>query len=396
MKKIIYLLIVLSPVFLLAKNKTWTCINEKGETVFTIEAISVSEFSNGLARVYKNTLVNNKWMTGYGFIDKTGKVVIECNLKKAQDFHGDVTWVQFKDQDFYSLIDKTGKVIPTKPYKKVGYFYPFQQDITAVFDEEGKMGFIDATGKEIIPCKYVGASYFEDGLVSVCDYNSVKGEYGFIDKTGKVVIPLKFVQAGFANFHNGLARVKKQGKTVLIDKTGATVFSTTKGAIGGHNKGLVLVSTKPNRNGWGWVNFKNELIINPVYEHAENFNDAGYAVVEKNKLKGVIDTTGKVVIELKYEIMYDDIVRDGYFLGMYPNETPKSLYESKKDYYDADLKLVNTENIKHIYQAKGGPLLPFVDSNEKYGYLSRNFEVVINPVYQKAEAFSEGLAWVLQ
>jgi hypothetical protein len=118
MKKIIFLLIVLSPVFLLAKNKTWTCINEKGETVFTIEAISVSEFSNGLARVYKNTLVNNKWMTGYGFIDKTGKVVIECNLKKAQDFHGDVTWVKFKDQDFYSLIDRTGKVIPQNPTKK--------------------------------------------------------------------------------------------------------------------------------------------------------------------------------------------------------------------------------------------------------------------------------------
>ena len=395
MKKLLLCLILLISITLSAQNKTWMCINEKGETVFTIDAISVYEFHSGLARIYKNTLVNNQWITGYGFIDRTGKIVIECNLAKAQDFDVSHTWAMYKNQDYYTLIDKKGKAVPAKNYKKVGYVYDNQPNRFAVYEDD-KMGFIDSTGKEIIPCKYIGAEAFQEGLASVCNYNSVKGEYGFINENGEEVVPLKFIQAGQSHFYQGLARASVQGKTVLINKKGEIAFRTAKGNIQGNRNGLICIFTKPNRKGWGWINFKDQFVIQPVYDYADDFNEDGYAIVEKNGLKGIIDTTGKVVLDLKYETVYDDISKDGRIMGVYPTDQPTSLLNSKIDYFNADFKLVNTENVKYIYPAKGGKLMPYLDTNGKQGYLDRNFEIAVEAIYSKTGNFSEGLAWVIK
>jgi hypothetical protein len=395
MKKILLPLIILFSFSATAQNKTWICLNEKGNVVFSIEAVSVSDFHNGLSKVYKNTLIKNAWVSGYGFIDKTGKVVIECNLPKAQDFFGPYTWVQYKNQDYFSLIDRKGNVIPTKKYSKTDYFYPFQQDVCAVYEDE-KMGFVDTTGNEIIPCKYLGSTTFEDGLASVCNYNSVKGEYGYINKKGEEVIPLKFVQAGQSSFFKGLARASVLGKTVLINKEGKIVFKTLKGNIQGHNHSLITVFTKPNRKGWGWLNFKDQFVIKPEFDYANDFSEEGYAIVEKNGLNGLIDTTGKVVIDFKYETLYAAISEDGFYLGAYPGKESTTMMDAKKDFFNSNFELVNTENISYIYSARGAILMPFTDKNNKYGYLNRNFEVVIKPEYTRANPYSEGMAWVLK
>lgn len=393
-KGIIFLLAVLFNVALFAKNKTWTCINENGETMFRIEAIYVSDFSNGLAKVYKNTLVNNQWVTGYGFVNPKGEVVIPCNYKDAKDFESTVTWVKRTGEEFYTLIDQKGNVIPTKPYEKVKNFYDFQQDVCAVY-EDGKMGFIDKTGKEVIPCKYIGSSAFSEGLASVCLASSVKEAYGYINKKGEEVIPLKFVQAGTSDFRNGLARASVDGKTVLIDKSGKVVFKTDKGNIQGQNFGLITVITKPNRKGWGWINFEDEFVIKPEYDYAMNFNEDGYAIVEKRGLKGVIDTTGKVVIPLEYETVYADITKDGFFAGVRPSKSEGvSMANAQKDYYDKDFNEIDLTGIKYIMGARGGNRIAFSTMDGRLGYFDRNFEIAIPAQYSKANFFNEGYAWV--
>jgi hypothetical protein len=376
-----------------AKNKTWTCINEDGDDMFSIQAISVSDFHNGLAVVYKNTLVNNQWVRGDGYVNKKGEVVVACDLDKAQNFNADVAWIKREGEDFYRLIDKTGRVIPTKKYKKVGTFFKSDLGRCAVY-EDGKMGFIDETGKEVIPCIYTGSSSFTEGLACVALASSVKGEYGFINRDGEVVIPLKFIQAGTSSFRNGLARATVAGKTVLIDKEGNVAFKTKNGNIQGVMYGLISVITKPNRKGWGWINFKDEFVINPTYDYAINFNEDGYGVVEKNELKGMIDTTGKVILPLKYETIYCNISKDGYFCGVYPSSEVTSLANARKDYFDADLNLIPMENVKYLMGAKNGNRIAFANLEGKMGYMDRNYQTVIPPLFAKVKTFSEGLAWV--
>ncbi len=376
-----------------AKNKTWMCINELGETVFTIEAIFVSDFHNGLAVVHKNTLVNNKWITGDGYVNTKGEIVVPCDLDKAYDFNANVAWVKREGEDFYRLIDKSGKVLPTKKYDKVGKFFDSDLKRCAVY-QDGKMGFVDELGNEVIPCQYTGASYFSEGLVSVALASSVKGEYGFINRDGEVVIPLEFIQAGTSSFHNGMARATVGGKTVLIDKKGNVVFKTKNGNIQGVSYGLISVITKPNRGGWGWINFKDEFVVDPIYDHAINFNEDGYAVVEQDGLKGMMDTTGKMVLPMKYETIYCDISEDGYFCGVYPSKQVTSLANAEKDYFDANLNKISLENVKYLMGAKNGNRIVFANLEGKKGYMDRNYQIVIPPLFTKAKTFHEGLAWV--
>jgi hypothetical protein len=396
MKNTITLLLCLIALLGTAKNKTWTCIDQSGNSLFKIEAMFVHEFHNGLAKVYKNTLVNNKWITGYGFINKQGKIVIPCDLKKAADFKGDYTWVKKAGQDYFSLLHKSGKYIPTKHYKKVGFFYDFQKDICAVY-EDGRMGFVDLTGKEIIPCKYIGAGYFKDGLCSVQLYNDTEGSkeaYGFINKKGEVVIPLKARQGGDANFENGYARYNRDGKTVLIDTTGATFFKTSKGNIQSYTFGLVSVFSGRNRTDWGWINTKDEVVIPLKYDYAQSFNEDGYAVVELNKLRGVIDTTGKIIIPLQYETVYANPTKDGFIMGVYPAENGTSLMDTKKDYFDSKANLISM-NGNYIYHANYQDLYMFKSiENGKIGYLNSKYNEVIPAQFTKGSNFSEGLAWV--
>src|ERR1700704_3111972 len=49
------------------------------------------------------------------------------------------------------------------------------------------------------------------------------GKFGFIDRTGKIVIPLQFDSAN--DFHEGLALVTSNHKTMFIDMTGKTVVT---------------------------------------------------------------------------------------------------------------------------------------------------------------------------
>ncbi len=377
-----------------SQNKTWKCINEKEETLFTIEAKRVYPFSNGLARIYRQELINNTWIHGYGYIDTTGQIVIPCIYKKANDFVGDFVWVRKKGNEHYTLIDKKGNVIPTKKYKKVGYFYEFQKDICAVY-EDGRMGFVDMSGKEIIPCKYMGQSYFKEGLACIAEYDAPKEKYGFMNSKGEFEIPIQFYQGGVTSFNEGLVRAKINGKTVLINNKGETIFKTNKGNIISQNFGLIRIITKPNRKGWGWINFKDEFVISPIYDDATPFNKDGYAVVEKNGLKGLIDTTGKIILDFKYETIYSDISKDGYIMGVYPSEKPIPLLYAKKDYFNANFDKIEMHGMLHIYSADNGNLMPFIDINKKYGYVNRDFNVVIISQYEKAKEFTEGKAWAL-
>jgi len=378
-----------------SKERNWSYINEKGQTIFTIKANSVGQFSNGLARIHKSILVNNQWKSGYGFVNQAGEIVIPCDYKKAHDFVADVTWVKRSGDSYFTLIDKKGNVIPTKNYDRVGFFFDYQKDICAVY-QNGKMGFINTKGEEVIPCKYTGASSFNDGLAMMDFYSeNASPKYGFINKEGKFIIERQFRQNGIATFKNGFCRAKVEGKTVLINQAGKVVFKTTKGNIQGQNKGLILAFSGKNRTKWGWLNFKNEWAIPPVYDNARNFNDDGYAIVEKGGKKGVIDTLGKIILPIKYASVYCDISNDGFFVGVLPSTEVVSLAEAKKEYFDENLNSINNSEFRYLTGGKNTKWILFSGNNQLFGYMDEHFNVIFPAQLVKAKPFNNGYAWVV-
>ena len=383
---------------LFSKNKSWTCIKEDGSTAFTLDAKYVYDFHDGLAKVKVSSIINNKWVYNMGFVDTKGNLVVTPKYDdvKGKGFTNGRAWVKKHDSDYWTLIDKTGKEIPTNQYKKVGYIYENNNGLMAVYNDKGEMGFINSEGKEVIPCKYLGASFFSQGLACVMPYDGKEANYGFINTKGEVVIPFQFKQAGVSTFmDNGWCRAVVNGLTVLINKEGEVVFKTSKGNIQGMSNGWVRVFKGKMRDDWGYINLKDEWVIDPVYDDLKEFNSVGLAAAQKDGLWGVIDTTSKVVVPFKYETIYAE-TKDGMILGAYPTTEPTSLLKTPKDYYTLKGEAIKLPaNISYVYPADGQQITPFIDQNGNKGYVNLNFEIVIPANYKKAEPFSEGLAWVL-
>ena len=84
------------------------------------------------------------------------------------------------DAGKWGYIDKTGKVvIPCKWGATLG----FSEGLAPVMDDHEKWGFIDKEGKVAIPCKWEYANGFSEGQASVMDADGMHT----IDKTGQAV-----------------------------------------------------------------------------------------------------------------------------------------------------------------------------------------------------------------
>ena len=117
-----------------------SCSN--GQTPTSKEQASIKE--DELINYKYSVSVGDKW----GFIDKTGKYVVEPQFDKIKDFSEGLASVE------------------------VG----------------GKWGFINKTGKYIVGSRFDNAGEFSEGLANV----KIKGKWGFIDKTGKYAVEPRF------------------------------------------------------------------------------------------------------------------------------------------------------------------------------------------------------------
>ena len=107
--------------------------------------------------------------------------MINTGWTKRGDFFSGLARVQDDNTDKYGFIDKTGKVVIPCKWKDA---WDFHEGLAPVKDANGKWGYIDKTGKLVIPCQWEDAGYFHEGRADVQDAN---GNWVEIDKTGKVV-----------------------------------------------------------------------------------------------------------------------------------------------------------------------------------------------------------------
>jgi hypothetical protein len=375
---------LMSFTFFQQKEREHTCIDEKGNKLFTFKAWYVYEFSEGLASFATVAVVNGKSEWRYGYMNDRGKIVLPPVYTYAYHFYSGVAWVKFPGETHYTLIDKTGKRLTTKPYSNVGSMI---EGMGAVYEGDN-MGYVDSTGKEVIPCKYFGAANFSDGLVCLCPVDTKTEMYGFLDKAGNVAIPFKFKQGGFTGFVDGECRVQVNGVTCLIDKTGKVIFTPKLVKnMDNFSYGLSLAYTKPDRSGFGFFNRNNEWVIKPVYTYASGF-DHGYSIVEKSGKYGVIDTTGKEIIPIIYETVYSNVVTGGYWVAKLPGD-PKLIYLNKEG------KKFTTADVKYLYPSNGFSILPYTANDGLMGYLNTSDGTIfIKASYTKASTLKEGKAWV--
>lgn len=208
----------------------WNFIDTAGAVVLG-PFNAAGSFSEDLAYV--------DWGDGRGYIDKSGRRVIELPAGLSGDdwpekgfFEGlAVVRSQEGETTLYGYIDTSGELVIEPQFVRASAFSGGLAAAAVEIDGRVRSGLIDKTGAWVIEPRFDGISPFSEGLAVVVEVGSYAGvddfeTYGYIDKTGSVVIPMQYSEAG--SFSGGIAAVlfrdARSGSPNYIDKTGRVIW----------------------------------------------------------------------------------------------------------------------------------------------------------------------------
>ncbi len=278
---------------------------------------------------------NNKWC----YIDKKGNVLLQTDFSSIMGFYEDKAAVKIKGR--YGFIDTSGKMIIEPKFIMVGHFNEGFCKVYVKSEWGYKWGVIDSSGEFVVPPRYEEVGDFSNGLVGVCEeefdlvqYLNQKGEivieyggydllnfsencipmedeekelYGYLGVDGKWEIQPAF--AGTYVFSEGMAGVNffinGEPKTGFIDREGTQVVPPVyKTILPKFTCGRAVVYKKMRNEEWlsGCIDRKGDLVIPYAFDSIEEFSEnlSAVQVSERGKY-GYIDINGVMKIKPRFD-----------------------------------------------------------------------------------------------
>lgn len=329
------------------------------------------------------------WKSGY--IDRTGKLVIEAKydhvgefseglavvghgyvfegLDKVKPGGGNFVPIPLEPDGFkWEIIDESGKVV-AKLNTNWNYMHsifseglaPFQGDIAT--DDNGHLfGYMDKTGKTVIEPRFLFAWYFKDGLAPVCVDNQ---KCGIIDRTGKFVVPPVYNET--REFSEGLALVRNaEWLGGYVNKSGEVVIAPELGSPGraDFNEGLAPAAAGTK---FGFIDKLGRFAIQPQFDWVGPFSE-GLAPVAYGGKKGYVDREGKFAIQASFA------EAQPFSEGLAAVSTCPAVNDCGYGYIDKSGKLVIEERFNGAEPFRGG--LAQVHTRDGFGYIDREGKFV--------------------
>ncbi len=314
----------------------WGFVDYYGNWKFQPEYDGATQFQGDEPMSFSTVKKAGRW----GCIDRKGVMVIapvfmeqqHADLAGKQWIHGRHydTWrypTQDKNSKLWGYVNYLGRWVISAEYEDYDFFGPDNNYIFAQVKRDGRWGSIDRNGNVVSRCIFFtreDADYalsqkehgrpLSEWRLPVTDIAT--GEWGWVDYEGEWAIsPIYQDASHFANDTGLFATCKLDGYWASIDNNGEllsqNVFTLSSEAWqagwewdNDQELGHWLYPIKnPSTNYWGYVNFKGQWVINPIFEDAKLFiktwnNRAAPAKMDSRW--GCIDHTGQFVVKNIY------------------------------------------------------------------------------------------------
>ncbi len=229
----------------------------------------------------------------YGFIDLSGKLIIEFKFEYAHKFYDNLALVLFEGKAYY--INKKGQQLfeaSIKPEICINTFdiYESSEEYTnkiKCFSE--------------IPEYY----FFSEDFAAF--YDTIIHAYGFINTKGEVVVKPKFFKVN--SFHEGLAAVKINDTSIVGINIDFPFYR--------------LEEKKDREIKYGYVNSKGNFVIEPIFKYASDFSH-GKAFVNIQATNTTLEDSISVSLDLDGYV----INKEGFTISPKINNTRASTYSS--------------------------------------------------------------------
>lgn len=355
-------------VFMVRKNgKTGLIDASYREVTAPVYDYCYSQFRNGLTRVNRN----KKW----GYINTRGVEVIDCVYDDATEFAENTAKV-LRNGRFYCINsrgqDTSGCDETWRDWEKAEYASSCFNGLTTV-QREHTYGVINTKNEVVIPVMYDnlhciggydGQNYFLQGYFRV----RRQGKFGIIDTGGKEILPCIYDMIDDFKTDKGLSVIEINEKFGLVDKSFRILLPCVYEGLDHFTLEEQVIFIENNLR--GIMDYNGRVLLKPQYDEINRAHN-GWMQVKKRNLYGIIDTTGKEIIPIKYPQLGSRFY-NGYLIAG---------SKKKSGFIDSTGTIV----IPFIYDEVGNFEQPVaaVKKNGAYGFIDRSGKEAAPFVYER-------------
>ena len=359
-----------------SKDGKWGVISSDGRVIIEPEYDSIEALKG-----VKNSLLTKKG-NNFGIVDYTGAVIIENNYKSILPISTKYEngYIVINNENKYGVINYNKSVAVEAKYDEIK---PVYSNGNYYIVKEGKeWKIVDTDGKEFLAGQYddivdiqgENAIIKQDnkyGVVSIADnrkllepnYDSLtyasnnnyivsqNGKYGIMNSEGNTLLDLQYTNIMYRPTANFYETVKEDYTSDLLDsniqvKLSNVIVSAVNEEEGylkvrqdntykyynfrfeeKTNKEILTSNTlflSQNDEGkYGYIDRNGKVVVNYIYEDAQEQNDYGYASVKQDGKWGAIDSVGNVAVTPSYTLDNNILVE---FIGKWHLGEDLNLY----------------------------------------------------------------------
>jgi hypothetical protein len=285
-------------------------------------------------------------------------------------------------EKLWGYADLSGNMFIAPQFKKAVSFS--EDGLAAIYDKEfyfitmtGGRLMTEVKGFKLIEIFGFGIKGFQDGFAPV----KPKDKWGFLNTEGKLSIPDNYDKV--TQFNSGFASVQKEGKFIVLDKSGTEFIVDIAGIkdLNEFSEGFATFRTADDLV--GYVDGSGKAVIDAKFKAAGDFHGGLAWAKTTDEKVGFIDTKGEWVITPQFEVgkHYDPVsglarVKNGERWG-YVNKSGEVFFMTDTDLYEDFMEGL----------ARGR-------KNGQFGYFNSKMEWAIQPQYDGARDFRNGYASV--
>lgn len=273
----------------LEETKTYSTPDLDPKLVSSLEKKYKTHFRSGeagLLQIQGSNIVltvNGKEM----LFDIEGKELSKPIYDQIYSYYPPILWV-VKDK-LYGLLDSEGKTIFAPIYKSHpseiggGLYY---------VDVDNGVKIINLRGESFKSEIFNEVGHFISGLSKV----RVGDKCGYLDINGDPIVPKIYESCG--DFSENFAYVSRDRKCGYISVDGTELIPINSfDDCGSFREGLAVIKIKNKK---GLINKTGKIVIQPIYDYISSFNKVFIKVTKNGKL-GLSDRNGNVIVPIIYE-----------------------------------------------------------------------------------------------
>lgn len=305
--------------FLVKKDGKYGVLNPKGTKMVNIEYDDI---------------------TGDGYYDK--------NYKNA----GYIAGTKSEEGYLYSYLRNDGNVLLKKEYNDIVRINEIEDsnNVYLIASKTGKKGLYK-NSKQIINCEYQSLEYNEECQLLIAKRND---KYGIFNLEGKQILPVENSEVSIKGIH---ILATKDNKQTEYDLNGNPVNGVKYKSISATaNEDFFITVNQSNQ--YGLINKKEVEVIENKYAYLEYLTGQYFAVYSDDNKIGVIDSSGKIVLDMKYDViqkikgsnLVQAILLDSNQVELYTEDIKQVAIQENASIYlsDSYIKLASPDKISYF------------------------------------------------